>query len=133
MLIMQRFALLFTALLMALFAFASVASAQDDLNCDDFASQQEAQAVLDQDPSDPHNLDGDDDGIACEEHDYGNGNGNGQQPQPTPAPQQPQQPQQQQPQQQQTMPQTGVGSILLLIVLVSTGLIGTGVAVRRHS
>ena len=37
-----------------------------DLNCSDFGSQAEAQAVLDQDPSDPHGLDGDNDGIACE-------------------------------------------------------------------
>lgn len=37
-----------------------------DLDCDDFASQPEAQAVLDADPSDPNNLDGDGDGIACE-------------------------------------------------------------------
>lgn len=38
----------------------------DELNCDDFATQEEAQAVLDADPSDPHGLDGDGDGIACE-------------------------------------------------------------------
>lgn len=37
-----------------------------DLNCSDFATQEEAQAVLDADPSDPHGLDGDGDGIACE-------------------------------------------------------------------
>lgn len=45
----------------------SVAAASDDLNCDDFATQEEAQAVYDEDPSDPHGLDGNDnDGIACE-------------------------------------------------------------------
>lgn len=38
----------------------------EDLDCSDFATQEEAQAVLDQDPSDPHQLDGDGDGIACE-------------------------------------------------------------------
>jgi hypothetical protein len=38
-----------------------------DLNCDDFATQEDAQAELDADPSDPNGLDGyDDDGIACE-------------------------------------------------------------------
>lgn len=48
-------------------AFPAVAFAQDALNCDDFATQQEAQAAYDQDPSDPHGLDGNDnDGIACE-------------------------------------------------------------------
>jgi hypothetical protein len=37
-----------------------------DLDCVDFDHQEEAQAVLDADPSDPHLLDGDGDGIACE-------------------------------------------------------------------
>ena len=38
-----------------------------DLDCSDFPSQEEAQAVLDRDPSDPNRLDGtDNDGIACE-------------------------------------------------------------------
>jgi hypothetical protein len=37
-----------------------------DYDCSDFAYQEDAQAVLDQDPSDPYNLDGDGDGIACE-------------------------------------------------------------------
>ena len=37
-----------------------------DKNCKDFAYQEDAQEVLAQDPSDPHNLDGNDDGIACE-------------------------------------------------------------------
>jgi hypothetical protein len=39
---------------------------EEDLDCDDFATQAEAQAVLDADTSDPNNLDGDADGIACE-------------------------------------------------------------------
>jgi hypothetical protein len=38
----------------------------DDQNCGDFDTQEEAQAVLDEDPSDPNNLDGDNDGVACE-------------------------------------------------------------------
>jgi hypothetical protein len=38
-----------------------------DLDCADFATQEEAQAVLERDPSDPNRLDADNDGIACEE------------------------------------------------------------------
>lgn len=41
---------------------------RDELNCSDFGSQEEAQAVLDADPSDPHRLDANSDGEACEEH-----------------------------------------------------------------
>lgn len=37
-----------------------------DLDCDDFADDNAAQAKLDEDKSDPHNLDTDGDGIACE-------------------------------------------------------------------
>lgn len=37
-----------------------------DFNCGDFDTQDEAQAVLDEDPSDPHGLDRDGDGVACE-------------------------------------------------------------------
>lgn len=48
---------------------AAPASAQDDQNCDDFASQAAAQAHLREDPSDPDGLDGNDnDGIACEDN-----------------------------------------------------------------
>ena len=71
--------------LMLLFVSASFAWAQDegqyeeqptarqteDLDCADFSTQEEAQAEFDSDPSDPHNLDADDDGIACEELDSG--------------------------------------------------------------
>jgi Excalibur calcium-binding domain len=49
--------------------FAGPASAID-LNCEDFATQAEAQAVLVANPSDPNNLDADDDGQACEEFTY---------------------------------------------------------------
>ncbi len=45
---------------------AGVASAQDDRNCADFATQAAAQAVLVADPTDPNRLDADDDGYACE-------------------------------------------------------------------
>lgn len=53
--------------LLLLFGPAPAAMAQEDLNCDDFDTQEEAQAILDEDPSDPHGLDADDDGIACED------------------------------------------------------------------
>src|SRR5215217_306363 len=38
----------------------------EDLDCASFATQQEAQAELERDPSDPNNLDADNDGEACE-------------------------------------------------------------------
>ena len=42
------------------------AAAAQDLDCSDFATQEEAQAVLDQTPgADPNGLDQDKDGIAC--------------------------------------------------------------------
>lgn len=47
---------------------AGIAQAQD-LDCIDFAFQEDAQAEFDRDPTDPHGLDedrGQDDGIACE-------------------------------------------------------------------
>lgn len=46
----------------------SVSLAQEangDLDCEDFTTQEEAQAVFDDDPSDPNNLDPNADGIAC--------------------------------------------------------------------
>ncbi|WP_083940197.1 excalibur calcium-binding domain-containing protein [Saccharomonospora saliphila] len=45
---------------------AGSALAQPDLDCRDFSSQAEAQAEFDRDPTDPHRLDADNDGIACE-------------------------------------------------------------------
>jgi hypothetical protein len=39
---------------------------EGDLTCSDFASQDEAQVAFDADPSDPHGLDLDLDGAACE-------------------------------------------------------------------
>lgn len=47
-------------------AFAPLSLAKGGLACSDFASQTAAQAVLDQDPSDPNGLDTDGDGVACE-------------------------------------------------------------------
>ena len=46
---------------------ASPAPSGADLDCADFTTQAEAQAVLDADPSDPNGLDADDEGIACED------------------------------------------------------------------
>jgi competence protein ComEC len=40
--------------------------AATDCNCSDFDTQAEAQTCLDADPTDPFNLDGDNDGVACE-------------------------------------------------------------------
>ena len=48
----------------------SAVSPTGDLDCEDFATQEEAQAVYNQDPSDPNNLDQDNDGLACEEYPY---------------------------------------------------------------
>jgi hypothetical protein len=65
-------------------AIAEPAAAQQDLNCDDFASQAEAQAELERDLSDPHGLDGPRgpgfagvQNVACEDFDYGPGGGGG--------------------------------------------------------
>jgi len=41
----------------------------------DFATQQEAQAELERDPSDPNNLDADGDEVACETYPYNGGGG----------------------------------------------------------
>jgi hypothetical protein len=41
------------------------------MDCGSFSSQAEAQAEYDADPTDPHGLDADNDGQACEDHDYG--------------------------------------------------------------
>ena len=47
------------------YPLAGVALAQD-LDCSDFSTQAQAQAVYNQDPSDPNGLDADNDGLACE-------------------------------------------------------------------
>lgn len=47
-------------------ALVAPAQAQNDLDCSDFDTQEEAQAELDDDRSDPHGLDRDGDGVACE-------------------------------------------------------------------
>ena len=69
---MRRMALLLAAAIVLAFTAAPAAFAQaNDQDCKDFASQAEAQAHLVADPSDPDNLDADDDGQACESFDYG--------------------------------------------------------------
>jgi len=52
---------------LALVLSAVPSEAQADLDCADFATQEEAQAMLERDPSDPNGLDADNDGIACED------------------------------------------------------------------
>jgi hypothetical protein len=42
-----------------------VSEPEEDLNCDDVTREQ-AQEILDADPTDPNNFDSDDDGLACE-------------------------------------------------------------------
>ena len=51
--------------------FAGPASAAIDLDCADFQTREQAQAVLEANPTDPNGLDEDDDGQACEDFDYG--------------------------------------------------------------
>jgi hypothetical protein len=50
----------------ALFAASPMAIAQDK-NCGDFTYQEDAQEVFDAVPGDPHNLDANNDGVACED------------------------------------------------------------------
>src|SRR5918993_1565413 len=70
---MQRRSLMILALLAfsSMFVCISVSAhkavAQDIRNCSSFATQEEAQAELNRDPSDPNGLDGDNDSIACED------------------------------------------------------------------
>ncbi|KOV94777.1 excalibur calcium-binding protein [Streptomyces sp. NRRL B-1140] len=55
--------------IVAIVPMADPAHARQDLDCRDFAFQEDAQAVFDADPSDPNRLDEDqgaDDGVACE-------------------------------------------------------------------
>lgn len=67
----MRRTLTLAAAVAALLLLAVPAQAQDDLDCADFDNQAEAQATYEQDRSDPHDLDRDDDGEACEDFDYG--------------------------------------------------------------
>jgi hypothetical protein len=59
----------------------------EDLDCGDFASQVEAQEVLYDDPSDPNNLDADNDGRACEDSWFGGSSASpSASPSPSPSP-----------------------------------------------
>jgi hypothetical protein len=58
--------------MVATLVFAPMAIAQDDLNCADL-SEAEEQAVFAADPSDPNNLDANDNGIPCEDDTTDNG------------------------------------------------------------
>ncbi|MDP9353906.1 MAG: thermonuclease family protein [Chloroflexota bacterium] len=64
-------ALLLLAVLLPLGAITPVAA--QDVDCSDFATQGDAQAVLTSDPSDPNGLDRDSDGVACESLPAGGG------------------------------------------------------------
>lgn len=65
--LLMRASALTPAVVVLVIALAPAVVAQDDLNCDDFDTQEEAQQQLDEDPSDPHGLDTDGDGVACED------------------------------------------------------------------
>ena len=69
---MRKVLLLAALAMVATLVFAPMAMAQDDLNCDDL-SEAEEQAVFDANPSDPNNLDDNDNGIPCENDDTDNG------------------------------------------------------------
>lgn len=62
----------------------TTAVAAADVDCANFATQEQAQAVFDADPSDPNRLDGDNDNIACEALPSGAGGGNTAAPTPAP-------------------------------------------------
>jgi hypothetical protein len=85
---------------------------QEDFDCVDFATQEEAQVVYDEDPSDPYNLDPNGDGFACSSLPSAN-------PLVT------------------KVPSTGVGTappayaVLLIAVSLFVGLAST-TAIRRH-
>ena len=63
---MKRLLYLAMVAMVAMLVLAPAAMAQQDLDCSDFATQEEAQAEYNTDPSDPNGLDADNDGIACE-------------------------------------------------------------------
>jgi LPXTG-motif cell wall-anchored protein len=111
--------------LVAAAGLAGPAQAQD-LDCADFATQEEAQAELERDRTDPHGLDRDGDGVACEalpsggpvNGDDGDGDDGGGQD-------------------QETLPETGVGTGPLVAAsgAGALGLLGAGlwlVARRRR-
>ncbi len=56
--------------LVVIMAFPVIAQDADRYDCDDFETQEGAQKVYDQDPSDPYMLDNDGDGIPCDNPPY---------------------------------------------------------------
>jgi hypothetical protein len=56
---------------------------ENQFDCASFGSQESAQAELERDPSDPNNLDTDDNGQACEDYSYGATGGTTSSPAPT--------------------------------------------------
>jgi hypothetical protein len=61
-------ALVGSVIALAIVTFSGAVVAQEtDIDCDDFFIPQMAQAELEKDPSDPHRLDPDENGIACDE------------------------------------------------------------------
>lgn len=69
---MFRRIFLVAGVLLATFSWLAPARAVDDQNCEDFDSQAAAQQHLRQDPTDPDQLDPDDDGVACSVTAYAN-------------------------------------------------------------
>ncbi len=77
---MRRLLLLTALCIAAVAVFAPAAMAQDEFDCEDFATQEDAQAEYDADTSDPSGLDGPigesssgEPGVACEELPSGGG------------------------------------------------------------
>ena len=63
---MHKFAIVAATAVVLVLTPVSVSAQPGDLDCADFASQADAQAEFQRDRSDPHGLDPDGDGIACE-------------------------------------------------------------------
>lgn len=115
---MRKILVAATLAMLGVFILTPAAGAQQDLDCSDFATQSEAQAVYDQDTSDPNRLDADNDGIACETLPPG-------EPEQPPATTQ-YQPTPQQPAQSQPLPSTGGPGLLPVAgaMLLAGGLLG---------
>jgi hypothetical protein len=63
---MRYFVVLLAVLAALVGASSAYATEGDEYDCEDFSTQQEAQATFSQDPSDPYGLDDDNDGKACD-------------------------------------------------------------------
>jgi outer membrane biosynthesis protein TonB len=138
--VMRRLIYLVALSWIALVLYAPAALAQD-LDCADFATQEEAQQQLL--PGDPYRLDADSDGIACEELLSGGQQQPSPQPQPSPSPQPSASPQPQpspspQPQPSPSpqpkemvkeLPATGGGTVAPSLLLTTAVLVGAGILV----